>query len=112
MNLDHWKSQADSHWKEFQPTRYKALVKDKKLGEALDEAAEATYRETSELEAEGFNPEEAFQMVRERYLFPPEEPGRTKESEPTRGAELMMDAQRLKNEIQGMLNSDSDDFTR
>jgi hypothetical protein len=80
VNLQNWKDQAKAHWKEFQPTRFQQLQAAGKLDEALTQAAEQTYRETSELENSGFQPDEAFQMVRERYLFPREE-GTTPASE-------------------------------
>lgn len=73
MNLQNWKDQAKAHWKEFQPKRFKALQAAGKLDEALESAANQTYLEVSQLEASGFQPDEAFQMVRESYLFPPEE---------------------------------------
>ena len=73
MNLEAWMSQARAHWKEFQPTRFKELVKTGKLRAALKDAAERTYQEMTELEQAGFQNNEAWEMVRERYLFPPEE---------------------------------------
>lgn len=73
MNLDNWISQAREHWKEFQPERFKALQKAGNLKEALTEAAERTHLEMSELEEAGMKPHEAWEMVREMYLFPPEE---------------------------------------
>lgn len=74
MNLENWKNQARAHWKEFQPTRFKELVKAGKLPEALTEAAERTFQEMGELQQAGFQHHEAWEMVREKYLFPPEEP--------------------------------------
>lgn len=73
MNLQNWKDQAKAHWKEFQPKRFKALQQAGKLDEALDQAANQTYLEVSQLEESGFQPSEAFQMVMESYLFPPME---------------------------------------
>ncbi len=73
MNLHNWISQARAHWKEFQPTKYKALNEAGKLEQALQYAAEHTHLEVSQLEDSGFQADEAFQMVREQYLFPPEE---------------------------------------
>ncbi|NKB96805.1 hypothetical protein HED48_23340 [Ochrobactrum intermedium] len=43
------------------------------LETALTEAAEQTALEMNQLTESGFQPDEAFQMVREQYLFPPEE---------------------------------------
>ena len=68
-----WTSQARAHWREFQPKRYTALRKAGMLETSLKYAAEQTYLEVSQLERSGFQPDEAFQMVREEYLFPPAE---------------------------------------
>jgi arsenate reductase-like glutaredoxin family protein len=73
MNLNNWITQARAHWKEFLPTRYKELRQAGKLDEALKNAAERTYEELNELEASGMKQQEAWEMVREQYLFPPEE---------------------------------------
>jgi hypothetical protein len=72
-NLQNWVNQAREHWKEFQPNRYSALVKSGKLEAALQDAAERTLREQMDLEDQGFDPQAAWEMVRERYLFVPEE---------------------------------------
>ena len=72
MNLQNWKDQAQAHWKEHQPERYHELEAAGALDSALQYAVDQTYAEVSQLEDSGFQPDEAFQMVRERYLFPPE----------------------------------------
>ncbi|WP_410689163.1 hypothetical protein [Citrobacter braakii] len=94
MNLNNWKSQAKIHWKEFQPKRYKALINLHKLGDALQEAAEKTHLEMSELENQGYSTEEAWQMTREKYLFPREEP-EVEEPIANRGAALMQEVNQL-----------------
>jgi hypothetical protein len=73
VNLQNWVNQAREHWKEFQPKRYSALVKSGMLEAALQDAAERTYREVTELEDHGFDRQDAWEIVRERYLFVPEE---------------------------------------
>ena len=73
MNLQNWVRQAKDHWKEFQPKRYASLEKSGKLEAALQDAAERTYREMTELEDQGFDHQDAWGIVRERYLFVPEE---------------------------------------
>jgi hypothetical protein len=73
MAFPRWKAQAEAHWKEFQPTRYRRLKESGRLNDELEKAVELTYSETSQLEESGMQPDEAFQMVREKYLFPPEE---------------------------------------
>ncbi|WET39895.1 hypothetical protein [Citrobacter enshiensis] len=94
MNLNSWKSEAKQHWKEFTPKRYKALVKLHKLGEALQQAAEQTHLEMCELEDQGYSTEDAWQMTREKYLFPPEEPG-VEEPMNNKGAKLMQEVNQL-----------------
>ena len=73
VNLQNWVNQAREHWKEFQPKRYRELLKTGKLEAALHDAADRTYREVTELEDQGFDPHDAWEVVRERYLFVPEE---------------------------------------
>jgi len=75
MPFENWKRQARKHWEEFQPTRFANLVEAGQLDEALSQAAEATHREMCELEDAGFQNHEAWEMVREKYLFVPEEEG-------------------------------------
>ena len=73
MELDRWMSEAREHWRKFQPRRYASLKEAGLLESSLKYAAEQTYLEVSQLERSGFQPDEAFQMVREEYLFPPAE---------------------------------------
>lgn len=73
MSFEIWKREAREHWEEFQPRRYKALLAAGKLDKALQDAANRTHRELSELPDGGMDPQGAWEMVRERYLFPPEE---------------------------------------
>ncbi len=68
-----WIEQARAHWKEFQPTRYRELKQANRLEAALKYAADQTHREMSQLENSGLTNQEAWEMVREQYLFPPEE---------------------------------------
>ena len=103
MNLESWKSQAASHWKQFQPTRYKELVRTKTLAAALQEAAERTHKEMSELEASGLQEWEAWEMVRNVYLFPPPEDAlkakRDREQVPNEAARMFNEIAQLKSEI-------------
>jgi hypothetical protein len=71
--LQNWISQAREHWKEFQPARFRSLEATGMLDAALKEAAEQTFLELGQLEDTGFNHHEAWQIVRERHLFPAEE---------------------------------------
>lgn len=96
MNLNHWISQARDHWKQHQPTLFAQLKAKNQLGNALREAAEKTYQEVSELEAQGFSEHEAFEMTREKYLFPPEEAS-LQDSETNPAATRMQDVMRIVN---------------
>lgn len=80
-----WIAQARAHWKEHQPKRFKALVKAGTLQTALQAAAQDTSREMENLRGQGIPPEAAWEMVRERHLFPPEEPGNSPEAPPSDG---------------------------
>ena len=71
--LQNWKDQARAHWKEHLPARTARLEKNGTLEKALDQAVDRTFLEKSQLEDAGLDPETAFQEVRQRYLFPPEE---------------------------------------
>lgn len=73
MNLQNWIDQARSHWKEHLPKRYAALKEAGMLEKSLREAANQTFLEVSQLEDSGFQPDEAWQMVRENYLMLPAE---------------------------------------
>lgn len=72
-SLQNWIHQARAHWREHQPRRFKALKESGKLEVALREAAEQTYLEKSDLEEQWYSPQGAWEMVREKYLFPPKE---------------------------------------
>lgn len=79
MNLQSWISQAREHWEEHLPAKFESLKEAGTLGQALRDAAEQTHREMSVLEERGFRDHEAWEMVREKYLFlraepEPEEP--------------------------------------
>lgn len=74
-NLQNWVRLGREHWKEFQPTMYKRLLAKGTLDEKLQEAANKTFEDVMDLEHKGYQPDEAWQMVRERYLLLPEEKG-------------------------------------
>jgi len=71
MNLQNWINQARSHWQENRPKLHQSLKKQGTLEPMLKQAAERTYQEVSQLEDAGYQPDEAFQMVREKYLVFP-----------------------------------------
>jgi len=92
MNLQNWINQARSHWQENRPKLHQSLKKQGTLEPMLKQAAERTYQEVSQLEDAGYQPDEAFQMVREEYLFPPDE---NAEQTQNRGTNLMHEAMEL-----------------
>ena len=73
MNLQNWVNDARKHWKEFSPKLYRSLQQSGQLEQRLQEAAEQSNREMNNLRQAGFNEQEAWEQVRERYLFTPEE---------------------------------------
>jgi len=98
MNLQTWANEAKAHWKEFSPSLYKGLVKYGRLEERAKQAAERTFEELRELINSGLKEHEAWEMVREKYLFtPPEKP----ESEPPPSAwrRLQIEASQLQNKL-------------
>jgi hypothetical protein len=68
-----WKEQARAHWKQFRPALFRDLQKAGMLEATLDDAVERTAREMTELQAMGYKDYEAWEIVRESYLFIPEE---------------------------------------
>jgi len=71
--VNDWKERGRKHWKEFRPKLFRALKKEGKLEAALDDAVERTRSEMAELQAAGYKDYEAWEIVRESYLFVPEE---------------------------------------
>ena len=93
QELGAWIAQAKAHWQEHQPKRFKALKESGKLAEALKDAAVATSLEMKALMEQGAQWHEAWEMVREQHLFPPEEPGASPEARPSDGYRLYRDIQ-------------------
>ena len=89
MEHANWISQARAHWKEHQPKRFKELVRKGSLNQQLADAATATSQEMQRLVAEGFNQYEAWEMTRELYLFPAEEPGTSEQAPVSEGLRAM-----------------------
>ena len=93
QELGAWIAQAKAHWQEHQPKRFKALKESGKLAEALKDAAVATSLEMKALMEQGAQWHEAWEMVREQHLFPPEEPGASAEAPPSAGYRLHLEIQ-------------------
>lgn len=89
MQHAHWIAQAKAHWKEHQPTRFKELQRTGLLLQALTDAANQTQQELETLMMQGFKYSEAWEMLREDYLFPPEEAGASEEAPNSQGYQAM-----------------------
>lgn len=109
MNLNRWITLARSHWEEHAPARFRQLSESGRLEEALQEAAELTYRETSELEEAGYSPDEAWQMVRENYLLLPPESDADDKPEYSEGAKLFKETVALNNKILRYMQTGDDE---
>lgn len=73
MQTDGWKEQARAHWKAHQPKRFRSLANAVALNRELDAAVAWTGEQMDRLQAAGMSESEAWEMVREERLFPPEE---------------------------------------
>jgi len=85
MQHANWINQARAHWKDHQPKRFKELVSKGILNQHLVDAAVATSQEMQKLVTQGFSQLEAWEMTRELYLFPAEEPGASEEAPVSQG---------------------------
>ena len=110
MNLQNWVRDARAHWKEFLPSRYKEFEEAGVLDEALQEAANLTYREVASLENAGLSSQEAWERTRGEYLFLPEEDEQKakadREPAASEAARLFNEIARLKSEILQMDNDE------
>lgn len=89
MQHANWIAQAKDHWKEHQPARYRELLRSGQLAQALTQAAEQTQKEMETLMGQGFKYAEAWEAVRELYLFPAEEAGASEEAPDSEGYKAM-----------------------
>lgn len=89
LELERWANLAKAHWKDNQPKRYRRLVKAGTLDEEARAAARLTATAMQEWLDLGASRDEAFQAVRERYLFPPAEPGAWEEAPDSEGQKAM-----------------------
>lgn len=96
MNLENWKAQAKAHWREHRPTEYRQLQHKGLLAQALREAVELTHKEMTALEEAGHTEHEAWEMVREKYLFKPPEKAEQALDRPDLA--LMQETQKVLNE--------------
>jgi hypothetical protein len=80
MEHANWIAQARAHWKEHRPQAFKRMQADGTLQQNLEQAATATSDAMHTLMGQGYQAHEAWEMVREQHLFPPEEPGASPEA--------------------------------
>ena len=91
--------QAIEHWKEHLPKKYKALKQAGTLNSEALKAAEMTLDEQAELIAQGYPPEAALEMVRELYVFQPEEEGASEEAPASSGYLLNIQLNKILSEL-------------
>ena len=68
-----WIAQARAHLKEHRPAQYERLTQAGTLEQHLQQAAQETSQEIHALMNQGATWQEAWELVREIYLFPPAE---------------------------------------
>lgn len=73
QTLNPWAQQAKKHWKEFRPKMYRELQRSGQLNQALRQAAENTVEDLINCIHRGMKYDQAWELVRERYLFLPSE---------------------------------------
>jgi hypothetical protein len=88
-------NQADEHWKENQPQMYQRLKESGQLQASLQQAAQQTAAELEELVGQGVPRDQAWEQVREKYLFPPEEEGASPEPETSGAFSAAQDVNRM-----------------
>lgn len=91
--------QAIEHWKEHLPKKYKALKQAGTLNSEALKAAEMTLEEQASLIAQGFPAEAAWGMVRELYVFQPEEEGASEEAPASSGYLLNVQLNKILSEM-------------
>lgn len=91
--------QAIEHWKEHLPKKYKALKQAGTLNSEALKAAEMTLEEQASLIAQGFPAEAAWEMVRELYVFQPEEEGASEEAPASSGYLLNVQLNKILSEM-------------
>ena len=89
--------EAISHWKEYRPEMYRQLKAAGQLEAEATRAAEKTLDEQATLMEQGYPPEEAWAVVREQYLFLPEE--NPQEPQPTPQFREAQQAQMMLNRL-------------
>jgi len=71
--------EAVNHWREHLPQRYKTLKQQGILFLRAQQAADKTNKDHDILVDQGMNWDQAWELVREKYIFLPEEEGASEE---------------------------------
>ena len=71
MSFAQWKVDAKEYWRKFRPQYYASLEKSGQVEEAVNQAAEWTEEALEKLLQRGLKYHEAWEMLREEWLFPP-----------------------------------------
>ena len=90
---------AIEHWKEHLPQKYAALKKAGTLNSEALKAAEMTLEQQVTLIEQGIPAEAAWEMVRETYLFQPEEEGASEEAPDSDGYKLNLELNKLMQDL-------------
>lgn len=88
-------AQAISHWKSHLPEMYARLKAAGTLEATALQAVRQTMDEKVNLMNQGIPEDAAWEMVREQYLFRPEEPGASPEAPPSSGYRDQLEINRL-----------------
>ena len=99
QELGGWILEAHDHWKEHRPKMYQEFLEAGKLPSALKTAAQRTAHEMDCLMEEEYTHHQAWEAVRETYLFRPEEEGVRREAEPDDFWELHIELMEVSRKI-------------
>lgn len=73
LKLSGWAQQAKKHWKTYRPKMYRQLQRSGRLNETLQQAAENTGEALADCIEKGMKYDQAWELVREMWLFLPSE---------------------------------------
>ncbi len=85
MQHANWISQARQHWSEHRPAMVAQMVSKGILEQQLTQAAEATAQQMQTLVGQGLSQLQAWEMTRELFLFPAEEPSASEQTPTSSG---------------------------
>ncbi len=71
--LSGWGYQAVEHWKKYRPKMYAQLQKSGRLNEEAESAAKKTSEALNDLLEQGYSHDQAWEAVKENWMFLPSE---------------------------------------